>query len=205
MTQPTVYEYVVLRCGNSSCLKKIRLSNFRVSKNEPAIKWSCPSCGMQEKELPIQVLLNRVIDQQVAYRENEESGINPGILRAMLNVRVVDAATYESNFPHTFRVLQNFTMALAKLRKNRGKTGLFGADKSIKAEQAFENEVSRILIALRTDGEITAEANITDVQSVLTIHFEKFVSVYPNWSDAEIEYRELCMRGDIDRLISRYR
>lgn len=199
----TAYDYVIIRCKGSDCGKKIRLKNLHVTKGGNAISWRCPSCGAEDSATPINIILNKAIEEKISYRENSGDTINTGLVTSMLNVRVVDPASYDSSYPHTFRSLQKFVMALAAFRRNRGKTGVFGADKGVKAEREFEDQVTNLIIALRADGEFGINAEPSGVEGVLSAHFNKFVSIYPNWSDAELEFRSQCSTGNLRRLIGR--
>jgi len=199
----TVYEYVIIRCKKSGCGKKIKLKNLHVTKGGSAISWRCPSCGDEDSATPTNIVLNRAIEERVSHRENTADTVNVGLLTAMLNARVLDSASYDSIYPHTFRSLQKFVMALAALRKNRGKTGFFGADKGVKAEREFEDQVTNLVIALRADGEFGINVEPSGVEGLLSAHFYKFVSIYPNWSDAEMEFRSQCSTGNLRRLIAR--
>jgi hypothetical protein len=203
MSGAIVYEYVIIRCQGSGCGKKIKLKNLHVTKGGNAISWRCPSCGTADSATPINIILSKVIEQKISYREYGGGPVNAGLVTAVINVTVVDPASYDSNYPHTFRSLQKFVMALAAFRRNRGKTGFFGADKGVKAEREFEDQVTDLIIALRADGQFGINAEPSEVEGVLSAHFNKFVSIYPNWSDSEMEFRSQCSTGNLRRLIGR--
>lgn len=90
----------------------------------------------------------------------------------------------EASYPHTFRSMQKLVMAMADYKKNRGKTGMFGQDKGLKAFNRFELELKNTLNALLLDGELSRE--MSDVRKVeaLLKHIATFAQAFPNWQDA---------------------
>ena len=111
---------------------------------------------------------------------------------------------YEREYPHTARALQRFTMCLAKLRKNRGKTGLFGKDKGLTAQLDFENSVSKLISALRLDNEIEPIFSDENVYKKMEEHFRIFNDIFPNWTDAHQEFIDVFTGPEGPRLVKKH-
>jgi len=98
-----------------------------------------------------------------------------------------NAKQLEKLAPRSHRATQRLVMAAADLKKNRGKTGLFGANKGVRSEMEFHDKLRELIYSVRED----ARSGIfegDDLYNNVCSFIGAFCKVYPNWGDA---YQEL--------------
>ena len=121
------------------------------------------------------------------------------------------AGTFQDSFPHTFNSLQKLVMAMAKLKKNRGRKTFFGRDKGLESLNHFEDTLRDSLQSMILDRAISPLASAEEIREILVEMIIAFAQVFPNWQDAysfaeeyfvrdskEAEARIAQMRGQRD-------
>jgi hypothetical protein len=115
------------------------------------------------------------------------------------------AELLENFAPRSHRATQRLVMAAADLNKNRGKTGLFGANKGVRAEMKFHDRLRELIYSVREDargGIFDGDDLYDNVCSIIGL----FCEAYPNWGDAYEELHNQLLanttqgRALIDRL-----
>ncbi|BBO72142.1 hypothetical protein DSCA_60720 [Desulfosarcina alkanivorans] len=96
----------------------------------------------------------------------------------------VIAKMWEKAEPHTFIAMQHLVMAMAKLMKNSGKTGLFGRDKGLSAMKKFEDKLRNALFAMILDEQIKRNATPQEFCEEVKSKIDMFRVVFPNWQEA---------------------
>ena len=107
--------------------------------------------------------------------------------KLVVSMNRLSRESLEQFAPRSHRAAQKLVVAAADLKKKRGKTGLFGANKGVRAEMKFHDSLREMVYAVREDGRQGAFDG-EDLYKNLCAMLGVFSEAYPNWPDA---YEEL--------------
>lgn len=110
----------------------------------------------------------------------------PALQEQNLNARRLFETRFRPNYPRSFRLLQDMTLAAAKAVKHQGKVSIFGKDKGEVAFTSFMETSRRLVSTMLSEGATTIVPDQPNQFERINAIVKAFFVAYPNWEEAAV-------------------